>query len=41
MPTKLAKDPVAHPVGERIMNKQFYLTGDCHLQIGHYKQKAI
>jgi hypothetical protein len=29
---KISKRPEAHPAGKRIMNKQPYLTGNCHLQ---------
>jgi hypothetical protein len=38
---KVSQRPGAHPAGERIMNKQSYLTGNCHLQSGNYKQIGI
>jgi hypothetical protein len=30
---KFSKKPESHPAGKRIMNKQPYLTGNCHLQV--------
>jgi hypothetical protein len=30
---QISKKPEAHPAGKRIMNKQPYLTGHCHLPV--------
>ena len=38
---KVGQRPKAHPEGERIMNKQAYVTGNRHLQSGNYKRIDI